>query len=298
MYAHTKSVNKFFPLDKTILQKPVVKIANIQQRNSDYHFAKHIHDNIEIYLILTGSCHMVVGLEKIICNAGDFILILPNIPHSFDIPAGASCSFAHIHFYPEMFSLLHVEPTPGFSLDLLSSLKLHQQNFYFFSADAFLYYMMEHIIELAKQPSPYTIACSNLAVTELMVHLLGLYQKQQHLFSSLEAVQNQYVMHTLKYIHENYSTKFLVGNIAAQLNISTRYLRKLFVHYMHINIQSYIKIFRMNQAVDLMVHTNLNLTEIAAAVGINDSQYFSKLFRSTIGSVPSEYRKILKNVGE
>lgn len=38
---------------------------------------------------------------------------------------------------------------------------------------------------------------------------------------------------------------------------------------------------------------NYSLTDIALAVGLNNSQHFSKLFKMIIGETPSAYRKML-----
>ncbi|MDY5229979.1 MAG: AraC family transcriptional regulator [Eubacteriales bacterium] len=39
-----------------------------------------------------------------------------------------------------------------------------------------------------------------------------------------------------------------------------------------------------------LCHSNLNITEIALAIGYNDSNYFSNVFKSNIGVSPRMYR--------
>lgn len=289
--------NKYFPIENSLLQRPIVKIANIQHRENKYRFNKHIHDNFEMYLILEGTCNMDIGLKSVTCHAGQIIMIIPNIPHSFYLKANESCSFIHVHFYPDIFSLLKVDTSFGYPADILSLIQLYQNTYYLNDADETITKAMHHLVDLASSILPYSTACSNLAIIELMIYIIELHNKE-HLYFQSNTEQNELVYFTLKYIHENYGSKFLIEQIADELNVSSRYLRKLFVQSMNINIQSYVKIYRMNKAVELMGLTDLNLTEIAAAVGINDSQYFSKLFHNTIGSAPSEYRKILKQLDD
>ena len=102
----------------------------------------------------------------------------------------------------------------------------------------------------------------------------------------------RYVSYALSYIHENYSGKILIPDIASHLNISPRYLSKVFYQHMNLTILNYINIYRINQAIDLMLNTNFTLTNIAAQVGLKDSQHFSKLFKNTIGLPPNQYRRL------
>lgn len=85
----------------------------------------------------------------------------------------------------------------------------------------------------------------------------------------------------------------MIQDIADHLNISARYLSKVFFQHMNLTILNYINIYRMNQAIDLMLNTDLTLTHIASQIGLKDSQHFSRLFRNIIGISPNRYRKLL-----
>lgn len=53
--------------------------------------------------------------------------------------------------------------------------------------------------------------------------------------------------------------KILIPDIAKELNISTRYLSKLFSQYMNISLGNYINVYRINRAIELMDTTTLTL---------------------------------------
>ena len=106
-------------------------------------------------------------------------------------------------------------------------------------------------------------------------------------------IQSQYIAFALHYIEKNYMNKLMIDDIANKLNISGRYLSKIFSQYMHISLGNYINIYRINQAINFMSTTNLTLTEISGMIGLKDSQHFSKLFFNIIGITPSQYRKFL-----
>lgn len=53
----------------------------------------------------------------------------------------------------------------------------------------------------------------------------------------------------------------------------------------------YVRILRMKKAAELLLSSNLNISEIGFQVGINDPFYFSKCFKNSFGKSPSQYRK-------
>lgn len=53
----------------------------------------------------------------------------------------------------------------------------------------------------------------------------------------------------------------------------------------------YVRILRMKKAAELLLSTDLNVSEIGFQVGINDPFYFSKCFKNSFGKSPSQYRK-------
>ena len=53
----------------------------------------------------------------------------------------------------------------------------------------------------------------------------------------------------------------------------------------------FIREMRLQRAVELLKDPRYNITEVTYKVGMNDSRYFAKCFKSTYGVTPSEYRK-------
>lgn len=53
----------------------------------------------------------------------------------------------------------------------------------------------------------------------------------------------------------------------------------------------YIRCIRMRKAAELLVSTDLNVSEVSYKIGINDPFYFSKCFKSQFGKSPSKYQK-------
>ena len=137
--------------------------------------------------------------------------------------------------------------------------------------------------------SLFTAANVNVALMNLMLYILD-HTEPVHEYKEPQ-LQNSYVAYALNYIHDHYTTKILQEDIAIQLQISVRYLSKIFKSYMGVTLSNYINIYRINCSIELMQNTNLTLTEIALLVGFKDSQHYSKVFMNVINETPSQYRK-------
>jgi len=53
----------------------------------------------------------------------------------------------------------------------------------------------------------------------------------------------------------------------------------------------YIRIIRMKKAAELLVDTNLNISEVSYSIGLSDPFYFSKCFKAQFGKSPSQFQK-------
>lgn len=267
-----------------------------QTRENGYSFAKHIHKSIEIYLIKSGCCAMDINSQKIICAPGDFVLIPPNTVHSFYLETEAACTFRHIHFDPSLFSKWYLNNTEPYPLDLVTALIFSCDSHFKLQADQKIHSLVAEIIDEAADGEASSAALSNLHLAELMLYLINPERARLSVFGDVGShtpVHIRYVSYALSYIHENYAGKILIQDIADHLNISARYLSKVFFQHMNLTILNYINIYRMNQAIDLMLNTDLTLTHIASQIGLKDSQHFSRLFRNIIGISPNRYRKLL-----
>ena len=84
------------------LSDSILSGAVVSYRKAGYTFGRHLHTNIEIYRILSGECYMDIQSENLHCTKGDFIMILPDVVHSFYLNDTSDCEFQHIHFNPDM----------------------------------------------------------------------------------------------------------------------------------------------------------------------------------------------------
>lgn len=276
------------------LSEPVLSGARVASYEAGYNFDCHMHTDIEIYRILSGECKMDIQSRSVHCKAGDFVMILPDVIHSLRLDETSDCTFRQFHFNPKMFTDIVLEDDGVYPITLLQAIYFSSQFYYHMDADEVIDGYLSKMLELYESAdSLFSSANINVALMNLLLHVLD-HAKPSHDFKDSH-LQNSYVAFTLNYIQEHYTHKIKQEDIAQQLQISVRYLSKLFKEYMGISLSSYINIYRINRSIELMRNPSLSLTEIALQVGFRDSQRYSKVFVNVINSTPSHYRKnILK----
>lgn len=82
-----------------------------------------------------------------------------------------------------------------------------------------------------------------------------------------------------------------VSDYAGELCITPNYLNRLVRAHTRHSAMEWIEISRLKLAKSLLVQNDLPISEIAAAVGIDDQSYFTRFFKKSEGCTPSQYRE-------
>ncbi|MCD6121393.1 MAG: helix-turn-helix domain-containing protein [Spirochaetales bacterium] len=93
-----------------------------------------------------------------------------------------------------------------------------------------------------------------------------------------------------EYIEKNYSEHLTVEDIARTVFISPSYFKHLFKKISGYSFKDYLSRIRLDKAKELLLNSDMSITNIAYEVGYQDSNYFSTLFKKAEGVTPSEYR--------
>lgn len=106
--------------------------------------------------------------------------------------------------------------------------------------------------------------------------------------------RNPFVDKTIDYIQTHYNDPSLTIEVLSnELHLNYAYLCSVFKRSMDMTINRYIKQYRLEKAKELMNTTQLGISEIAAAVGFQNMNYFSKCFKKSYGISPSDYENTI-----
>ncbi|MBP5626225.1 MAG: helix-turn-helix transcriptional regulator [Bacteroidales bacterium] len=87
-----------------------------------------------------------------------------------------------------------------------------------------------------------------------------------------------------------------VGSYAEEAGISENYLSRLVKKATGRSVGSWIDIVRISRAKRLLAASDLPVIDVAAAVGVEDQSYFSRLFKKETGMTPSAFRKRMQGM--
>lgn len=93
------------------------------------------------------------------------------------------------------------------------------------------------------------------------------------------------------YLDIHYREKISLDQLAEQYYINKFYLSRLFKEQFGISPLSYLLSVRITHAKQLLRFDNLSVEKIAQECGMDDANYFSRIFRKIEGSSPGEFRR-------
>lgn len=100
---------------------------------------------------------------------------------------------------------------------------------------------------------------------------------------------SDHIERAIDYINQNIQKDLSLDDISKHISLSIAYTCRLFKKETGQNLTAYITLTKLNEAKKLFDNTDLKIYEVAQAVGISNTNYFSSLFKKHIGISPSEY---------
>ncbi len=105
---------------------------------------------------------------------------------------------------------------------------------------------------------------------------------------------DELVLEAQLWLQANLGESLTIAALAQHLGLSSRTLNRRFQSATGLSPMGYLQSLRIAEARDLLRHSNLSVSEIAWQVGLNDTSYFSKLFREQVGMSPLKYRSAVR----
>lgn len=94
------------------------------------------------------------------------------------------------------------------------------------------------------------------------------------------------------YLETTYTEKITLDDLASRFYINKYYLTRIFKEQYGSTITNYILELRITRAKQLLRFSEMPIEEVGNAVGINDANYFARIFRKIEGTTPHNYRKL------
>jgi LacI family transcriptional regulator len=122
----------------------------------------------------------------------------------------------------------------------------------------------------------------------ILIAPLGIVTRQS---TDTLAIGDPAVVKALSYLRQNPSAQMRVEDVARQAGVSRRVLERRFVDLLDRTPADEIRRVHMERARQLLVETDMALSQVAEIAGFSSQAYFSDLFRRLAGMTPIQYRR-------
>lgn len=100
------------------------------------------------------------------------------------------------------------------------------------------------------------------------------------------------VRSVIEYLTENVGERITVDDLCRHINYTRSYIFREFKKVTGQSVMSYFTGIKIKEAKRLLRQTDTSVTDIAARLGFDTPNYFTKTFKRTTGSTPLAYRKL------
>jgi AraC-like DNA-binding protein len=114
----------------------------------------------------------------------------------------------------------------------------------------------------------------------------------EKLLSEYDDYKNkQKIQRAIGYIQENYARDLNMAVVSNYISMNYSLFSYVFKQFTGMNFVNYLKDIRMKEAKRLLEETDKKIIEISNAIGYENEKHFMKIFKSTTGVSPTEFRK-------
>jgi len=249
-----------------------------------------------IYYVKQGQAIFHLPTGDLIASPGHLYLIPNYMPHSYESETGFSVYymyvFQRIHRQTDIFDLYefpHEVPANKAIETLLKEfctffpqmhLSIHDANA-FDNHPTFHDYVQQHMqLDLYKR----------MQLHGLVAIVFSFFMKYGQ---PRAEVTDPRIAHLVEYIQQHLSEPISIETLADHACLTKSYLIRSFRKTLGQTPLQYILQKKIQKAQTMLLGSELSVTEVAHAVGFQDTSYFIRLFRKSLGFTPQEYRRRL-----
>lgn len=157
--------------------------------------------------------------------------------------------------------------------------------------DFYINLIME-LMELHDRKPPNFEIESSCKLVQLLTRLLQIRLDDSLFCETLETEgqMTQKLRAVRTYLDEHFTEEITLDMLSRRFSVSKFYLCREFKERFTYSILNYITAKRVNYAKELLRFSSRSVQEIAFLCGIEDSNYFNKVFKKAEGVTPTEYR--------
>lgn len=273
------------------LSSPGAFPIEISRRMLVRDFGVHIHDHIELFIVLNGSAVHTVDSRRYFIKAGDVYVIREGREHSFS--SVSSLVHYNIGFGAGLLTALGEELAATEAFQRLFVLASGGQSGYL----AKLQLSMVDLRKVEAMAEGVRAECSSreaghevsarARLLDLVVFLLRRYSAMDD--AGVDGLVR--LARAAARIEAGYRDELDVGELAALAGLSVSHFGRLFKKHYRISPGAYAQSLRLQHAAFLLGESDSPIGRVGMESGFCDGNYFARQFRRRYGMTPRAYRR-------
>lgn len=269
--------------------------ARLSQDNLGGHNAWHYHPELELCWVKHGQGRRFIGDNIEHFEAGDLVLIGPNLPHCYQhddtgVAVGARLpERVVLHFSPDMFGQGFFELAETRIIGALLRNCDYGWHVRGGSADR-VRNLMENMLEKKALPRLINL----LEILETLARAgddLRSLASQEYLVRSANRANSQRIEAIRKYVRENLSEDINQAHASNLVGLTPSAFSRFFRKATGRTFVQFVNHVRINEACRLLVETDLGVTEIAFSCGYWSIANFNRQFLRIKQMNPTQFRE-------
>lgn len=234
------------------------------QESENFVFPLHLHDSYEFIYVEDGSLKVEINGFAFDVTKGHGAFILPNQPHEFSTPEYSKSwlvIFSPDHL-PEMKKLLSSKKL------FCPVIKAENDR------------LRDDLLSAEKNP---------LRIRSILYELAARYFEGESA-PYLAIDDGALVCRVVEYIDAHYKDSMTLEDMSVALGYSYRYMSGVVNRFFKLPLPRVVNRYRVNYACDLLVNTDMEITQIALTCGFGSMRSFNRNFKAVMGITPRDYR--------
>ncbi len=247
-------------------------IVIIHQKVPGRELGRHCHKEHELFIPLQGELTVSYDDKSLTCGSGKMLYVPPNLEHSFSSTSSGQGERIICLFSDKLWKKITNKLAAPAVLPLNSLLR------------ELLFYL------LLNPKTPYSKTFVQ-ALTECLVDILLTHKDfiQDDLKILESKIKDSRVKKAFLKIISS-TEEISVSDLAKQSGLSLRNLNKLFLSEIGISPKKLMILKKINLAKELLLTSQMTITDISFEVGYNSLSKFISMFQKYTGKLPSEFR--------
>ncbi|MBP3436041.1 MAG: helix-turn-helix transcriptional regulator [Clostridia bacterium] len=251
-----------------------VKVLNFCVKPGTLCFTLHWHDRVEVIRIKKGNMAVEYGGNTVLLHEGELMIFSPRMAHK------GYTQDSPVEYDVLMFDVRSFYNETAVCLQLLPQFFNGSVRFHTVISATETVRCVDRICH-SSQPN----SLDTTALVYQLLHLLF----ENHV-ASVSVTRKTDAETMVEYIEDNFASELTIAAMGDRFGYSSEHFCRKFKEATGITPMTYLKIYRLEQALKKIKHSESNIGEIAAQCGFSDANYFTRCFKAHYGVPPRFYR--------